>query len=186
MGRTRAKAKRRERPLGAAVGLGVLTAFGVGLLILIVELLIPNSTLHNFYLLAHHNASATLPLDPLYQEWADKIQEEDALLVTPLSLLCGGLVMGRLSPSYVPRRRLLIAGGLLGLGVLAVSLGFLWPTAILQQNTLNAHEGGQIVHLTAPVGLIVRQALFGAAWTALCVLGTRLGLHWRDRHPTMA
>jgi hypothetical protein len=178
---TRAKAKRRERPMGAAISLGIGATIGVGIIILIVLLLIPSSTLHNFYVLVRHNASATLPLDPLYQEWAGKIQDEDALYVTTFSLLCGGLVLGRLAPRYAARRRILWVGALMALGIIAVSLGFVWFSAITQQNTMNHNEGGQTVRLTLPPKLILVQALCAVAWTAVCVFGTWLGVTWRDR-----
>ena len=184
--RGRGRAKRRERPLGVAVGLGLATVLGVGMLILVVQLLLPGTTLHLFWDLVRHNSSATLPLDPLYQDWGAKIQAEDDWVVAPLSLLCGGLVLGRLAPRYASRRRVLLSGAALGLGMLAASLGFTWPAAVLQQNALDRNEGGMNVVLTAPTELIVRQALFVLGWTAFCVLGTRLGLLLRDRAPRPA
>ena len=180
MARTRGT-KKREQPLGVAVAYGLATTFAVAALITVAQFLAPHSVLHNFTLLAHYNASATLPLDPLYQDWSSQLQEEDVLFVTPFSLLCGGLMLGRLAPSYAPLRRVLLGGGLLGLGVLAASLGFTWPEAIFQQNTMNAHEGGRQVSLTAPPALIAKQALAAIFSVAVCVLGAWLGLRLRDR-----
>ena len=177
----RGKAKKRERPLGVAIGLGLAATLLVGVVIAVALLLTPGTVAHQFFRLVHNNASATLPLDPLYQEWAAKIQEEDTLFGTPISLLCGGLVLGWLAPHYASNRRVLVAGALMGLGVLAASLGFVWTTGIIQQSTLNAHEGGQQVVLTAPPELILHQTMGVAAWTAVCVLGTWLGLLLRDR-----
>ncbi|MGI4789689.1 MAG: hypothetical protein ACRYFS_12655, partial [Janthinobacterium lividum] len=141
MVRTRNRAKKREQPLGAAIGWGLAATLVVGIVILIIQLIIPGTVAHNFFLLAHNNASATLPLDPLYQQWADKLQEEDTLFGTPLSLLCGAIVLGWLAPSYASRRRILLSGAGLGLGVYAVSLAFIWFEAPRQQAVLNQHEG---------------------------------------------
>ena len=177
----RGKAKTRERPLGTAIGLGLAATLAVGIFIALALLLIPGTVAHQFFRLAHYNASATLPLDPLYQNWAEKMQEEDVLFGTPLSLLCGGLVLGWFAPSYVSRRRALLSSAALSIGVLAVSLAFQWAAAVTQQATLNAHEGGQQVNLTAPPALIFRQALWVIVWTAICVLGTWAGLALRTR-----
>jgi hypothetical protein len=65
--------------------------------------------------------------------------------------------------------------------VMAVLLAFQWIAALNQQHTLNIHEGGQQVVLTAPPDLILRQTLFVTAWTAVCVLGTWIGLIFRSR-----
>ena len=176
----RRKAK-REQPLGIALVLGLAATRAVALLIAGIQFLDPHSALHNFYTLVHYNTSATLPLDPLYQEWAGKIAEEDALFGTPFSLFCGGGVFGWFAPSYMARLRTLLSSAALGFGVLAVILGFLLYEAPKQQAALNAHEGGQQVIVTMPPELILRQALLVVAWTAVCVFGTWLGLRLRER-----
>ena len=177
----RSKAKKRELPLGTAIGLGLAATLAVGLLMATALLLTPGTAAHQFYALVHGNSSATLPLDPLYQNWAEKMGEEDALIGTPLSLLCGGLALGWLAPNYVVRQRVLLSGAALGFGVMAVTLTFQWVAALNQQNTLNVHEGGQQVALTAPPDLILRQAFLVVVWTAICVLGTWLGRTLRER-----
>ena len=179
-GRVKNKGKKREQPLGIAVALGLATTLAAAVLIVAVQLLIPHSVMHNFYALVHYNASATLPLDPLYQNWATVIQEDD-VVETALALLCGGFVLGRLAPSYAPTRRVLLAGLLMALGVLLVSLGFVWTSAVISQNTLNAHEGGQQVGIAAPPLLVVVQTLLVIFWTALCVFGTWAGRLLRQR-----
>lgn len=181
MARTRGRAKRREQPLGVAIGLGLAATLAVGVLIGVILLLIPGTVVHQFFSLVHNASSATLPLDPLYQEWAEKIAREDVLFVSPLSLLCGGLVFGWFAPSYVARRRTLLSGAALGFGVLAAVLAFIWLEASKQQTLMNHNEGGQQVILTAPPEFILLQALCIAVWTALCILGTWLGLTLRDR-----
>lgn len=179
--RARARAKRRERPLGAAISAGLAVTVGVGLVILIVQLLIPGSFLRDYFLLLQHSQSATLPLSPLAQQLAEEAAREEALFATPFMLLCGGLTLGRLAPRYAPRRRVLGAGGLMAFGIIAVCVAFLWIVNLVIRGILNAHEGGFISHPTAPVGYLVRQGLWGLGWIAVGTFGTWLGLWWRDR-----
>lgn len=175
------RTKKREQPLGIAIALGLAATLAAGIVIALALVLIPGTAAHQFFSLVSHVQSATLPLDPLYQEWSEKISEEEALFATPVSMLCGGLALGWLAPSYVERRRVLLAGGLMGFVVIAVSIAFVWVFGILDQNALNHIEGGQQVSIAAPPKLIAWQAFFAVIWTACCVGGTWLGLRGRER-----
>ncbi len=172
---SRARAKKRERPLGAVVGLAVGTVLATAVLIGGVQLLVPHSVVSDFYRLVHFNPTATLPLSPLFQTWVQQIQDEDAVFGTTVPLLCGGLLLGRLAPSYEAPRRVRIAGSLMALGILLAAQAFIWTAAEITQGALNVRDGGQQVALTASVSLIVRQALLIAAQTAVCVGGVWLG-----------
>lgn len=178
---SRARAKKRERPLGAIVGLAVGTVLATAILIGGVQLAVPHSVVSDFYRLVHFNPTATLPLSPLFQTWAQQIQVEDAVFGTTVPLLCGGLLLGRLAPSYEVPRRVRIVGGLMALGILAVTQVFIWTTANITQGMLNARDGGQQVALTAPASLIVRQVLLSIAQAAVCVGGVWLGQRWHRR-----
>lgn len=180
---TRVRAKRRERPLGAAVSAGLAVTLGMGLIILVVQLLIPSSFLRQYYELLRHSPSATLPFNALYQQYSEQAAREEALFATPFSLLCGGLTVGLLAPRYAPRWRVLVVSGLMALGILAVSVSFLWVDNVNTTALLNTHEGGYITHPTAPLGYLLRQALWGLGWIAACILGAWLGLRLRDRRP---
>jgi MFS family permease len=171
----------RERPLGTAIGWGVAATLGMALLIFAVLMAMPGSAVHNFFDLCLHNPSATLPFSQLYQDWSAKIQVEEALLVTPLSLLCGGLTLGRLAPRYASRRRVLLSGAMMAFGILVLCLAFDWVNAVHETNLLADSQGGMVARLSAPVSYIVRQTLWVAAWTAVCVLGAALGQRLRDR-----
>lgn len=179
--RTRGKAKKRERPLGSAIGLGLAVTFGVAVVIFLVQFLMPGSMLHNYFNLLLHAQSATLPFSPLYQQWAASLQREEALFATPFSLLCGGLTLGWLSPGYASRRRVLLAAASMALGILVVSLAFIWSDALFATNTLATHEGGHVARLIAPLDYVVRQSVWGLIWIAVCVLGAWLGLRLRAR-----
>ncbi len=173
------RAKRRERPFGAAVGWAVAATLGVGLIILGVQLLLPASAVHNMYLLAHYNSSPTLRNDPLFQEWMDAINREEAY-ATALCLFCGGLTLGWLAPSYAGRARVLRVAALFAFIVVAVSLAFVWPTTIIQQNRLN-EAGGQIVQVGIPPKLMINQAILTVLWIGVCVIGAWAGLWARRR-----
>lgn len=173
------RAKRRERPFGAAVGWAVAATLAMGLIILGVQLLMPSSAVHNMYLLAHYNSSPTLREDPLFQQWMADINREEAF-ATALSLLCGGLTLGGLAPAYAGRRRVLRAAAVFAFAVVAVSLAFVWPTAIVQQNRLN-EAGGRVVQVGIPPELMVRQAILTVLWIGVCVVGAWAGLWARRR-----
>ncbi len=175
------RGKKREQPLGVAITLGFAATLAAGIVIAVVSVLLPGTPAHQFFSLAQHIHSATLALDPLYQEWLEKISEEEVLFAMPVSMLCGGLALGWLAPSYVERRRVLVAGGLMGFAVVAASVAFVWVFGILDQNALNHIEGGQQVNITAPPELIVKQVVSAILWTTICVLGTWLGLRGRER-----
>ena len=174
------RGKKREQPLGIAIVLGLAATLAAGIVIAVVSVLLPGTPAHQFYSLAQHIHSATLPLDPLYQEWFEKMSEEDTLFGTPVSLLCGGFALGRLAPSYADRLRVLISGGLMGFGVIAAAVAFEWVSGTLSQSTLNHMEGGQQVNITLPSELIAKLIVVAIFWTAICVFGTWLGLLLRE------
>lgn len=174
------RGKRRERPFGAAVGWAVAATLAVGLVILIVQLLLPSSAVHNMFLLAHYNSSPTLRDNPLFQKWMDAINREETY-VTALCLFCGGLTLGWLAPAYAGRGRVLRVAAVLAFALVAASLAFVWPAAIVQQNRLNNEVGGRIIQVGIPPDLMVRQALWSVLWIAVCVLGAWAGLWARGR-----
>ncbi|MDQ2799359.1 MAG: hypothetical protein M3Y13_06925 [Armatimonadota bacterium] len=181
MARTRGKAKKRERPLGAAIGFGLLVTFGVALAIFMAMMLIPGTALHYFFQISLHQSSATLQFDPLFQQWKEDINREDALFVSPFSLLCGGLTLGWLAPHYAMRRRILLSAAAMAFGFLVISLAFTWSDALVATSHHATSEGGYVARLIAPLDLIVRQNIWDLIWIAVCVLGAWLGLRLRDR-----
>ncbi len=175
------RARKRERPLGTAIAWAVAATMGVSIVSFIVLMLVPNSALHNFFVLASRANSATLPLSDLYQQWQESIEREEALIVTPLSMLCGGLALGLLAPRYAPRRRVLLSGAAMATILLGVVLAFTWTEALIQSGLTNKNEGGLVAKKTAPPELIARQAAWTLGWIAICAVGTGLGLKLRDR-----
>ena len=154
--------KKRERPLGAAIGLGLAATLGVALLIFVIEMLLPHSTVRTFVDLSLHAPSATLPLGSLYQDLKEGVDTQEALFVTPFSLFCGGLVLGRFAPRYAPLRRVLTAGAGMALGILVVSLAFSWEQAISHTKAL-AQEGGWVAGLSAPLEYLAASNALGLA-----------------------
>jgi len=177
----RGRAKKREQPLGTAIAYGLAATLAAGIVIALALVLIPGTAAHQFFALVSGIHSATLPLDPLYQEWSEKMSEQETLFATPASMLCGGLALGWLAPSYASRRRVLLSGGLMGFGVVAAAVAFVWVLGVVNQKTLNHDQGGQQVIITAPPELIVKQAIVAVLWTVVCVFGTWLGLRLRER-----
>ena len=155
--------------------------FGVALVILMVQYFIPGSALFNLAQMSLHTQSATLPFDPLYQQYEETINREECLFGTPFPLLCGGLTLGWLAPRYATRRRVLLTAAGMALGSVAVSLAFSWSESQYATNNLATHEGGHVARLAAPLNYVMRQSLWGVFWIAVCVLGAWLGLRLRDR-----
>lgn len=175
------KAKRRERPLGVAVGWGLLAYLGAGLVILLILTHLPGSVITHLFQLCLYAASPSLRNDPLYQQYSERLAEMDTLFGTPLSLLCAGLTLGRLAPRYATRRRVLLAGTAMAVGVVAVPLLLTWLAAVLQQDAINRQTGGYVFPVTAPADLIVRQLALFLVWGAIGAGGAWLGLRLRDR-----
>lgn len=180
-GKESRKAKRRERPLGVAIGWALAATFGTALVILLALSHLPGAVITHLFELSRYAASPTLRNDPLYQQYAERVSELDTLIDTPLSLLCGGLVLGRLAPRYATRRRVLLSGAAMALGVVIIPLGLTWLTAVLQQNAINRQTGGYVYPVTAPPDLIVRQLALFLVWAAIGTGGAWLGLWLRDR-----
>jgi hypothetical protein len=182
--RARGRAKNRERPLGVAVGLALAATLAVGLVLLVAQLLWPGSVVRNFFLMSLHASSATLPLDPLYQQYKEALNRQEALLDSPLAFGCGGLVLGLLAPRYAACGRVLITSALMALGLLVVLLGFTWIDALHNTNALADNEGGRVARLGAPLDYVLRQTAWGLGWTAVCMGGAWVGMRARDRRMT--
>ena len=114
-----------------------------------------------------------------------KDSEQKKLLSYRLCLcLCGGLTLGRLAPRYATTRRVLAfrrGNGVWAL-VFAVVL-FDWTHALIQDRLIDRRIGGYINPIRLPPDVILRQIVWALVWIAVCVLGTWLGLRWRDRKP---
>jgi hypothetical protein len=170
--------RQRERLLSVAVAWSVAVIFGVGLALFLALFLTPNSALRNYWDLTHYNAVTAS--NPLYQQFANGMELEEKLLVTPLSLFCGGAVLGLLASPREGRRRLLLTSLGLAVGVLVVSLGFTWSVVIYQ--SISFAREWQIKPMTpiATHAYILAQTAWILGWIAVCVLGTFAALLWRS------
>ncbi len=171
----RAGRKRRfgrpERSLATAGWLGALTVVAVAVVILLVELMIPNSTVRNFCEMVFINQQVS-PQSDIYQTYIAEVDRQDDLFVFPTSLFIGGLIMGRLAPGRASRRRALGAAALVALAVILACLSMVWvPTLKASQGRLP--EGFDRVYALTLVACV-------ASWTATFVIGAFCGLLWRS------
>lgn len=162
---------RPERSLAAAAWLGVLTVLVVAVIIFLVELLIPTSTVRNFCELVFVNGQVS-PLSPIYQQYMNDIERQDDLIVFPISLFIGGLVMGRLAPSRARRGRVLGTAAWVALAVILAALGMVWvPTLVSSHGRLP--QGADTPYVLTLVAVM-------AFWAITFLAGAFGGLLWRN------
>jgi len=162
-----------------AIGLGLMVSFGVGLAIFLIEIAIPGTSVRNIFDLIVHDSSATLVLGPLFQGYEFNFQREEALFVTPLALLCGGLTLGLTAPRVLKLMQVLWAAAGMSTGLLAVSLAFAWYVGLYETDQLARSEGGMVARQTAPPEYVLNLLLWHVSWVIVCVLGAYLGQRYR-------
>ena len=92
--------RRQERSVSAAAGWSVFVVFLAVVVIAWVEVSTPGSSLRDFWQLVFVNGQVST-ISPLYQRFYGDLVRQDIFLVTPVSLLLGGLAFGRLCPHYI-------------------------------------------------------------------------------------
>lgn len=168
--------RERERTAITAIMLSIATVFVVALASFIVMANTHGSALFNLW----KGLQADVPISPrsaLYAQLLSQVEYQEALIITPLSLLCGGIALGRLISPKFTRLRLLRVATAVSAGVLAACLLFRWTLIIAGQNWhLRAGEIDTRLELT--------QAACMVGWMVAYLLGTWLGVLWRDAsHP---
>lgn len=98
--------------------------------------------------------------------------------------MCGGLTLGRLAPRYATTRRVLLTSTKVAFALVFAVVLFDWVYALIQDRLIDRRIGGFYNPITAPPDVILRQIVWAAVWIACWILGTWLGLRWRDRKPT--
>jgi len=181
MARSQRKTKKRERTLGQAIGLGLAVTLGVACVLYVILWMIPASNLANFYALSAHASSPTIRVSALFQQWATTIQWEEKLIVSPISLLCGGLILGRFAPRYATTKRVLLSSAKMAFALISFAVIFDWTDAFVQDWLIDRRIGGFNNPLTAPPDVILGQIGWVLVWITVCILGTWGGLRWRDR-----
>lgn len=150
--------------------LSAVTAICVCILIFVIDLNTPTNPLRNlFRLLAYGQTSLS---SPLYQSLKAQVEREDLLFVTPFSLFCAGIVLGRLTPRRITNLRLIRIAASVGLGVMFVCIAFRWGLILY----------GQHGHLTAGefnMEIVKMQALFLVGWLIAYLIGVLIGVFWR-------
>lgn len=170
--KARRRARRRELTLGQAAARGAAVTIATAVAAFVALILTPNSALRQFWDLASNSVPVSSG-SPLRAQIMDAIQREDALLVFPLALLCGGLTVGRLAPRARRMRTVMKAG--VGMGALIVLsvVGLEWGGKI-------AAQGGHLLPGQADRQLVLTLLGCALGWTLCSALGTRLGLFWRE------
>jgi hypothetical protein len=172
--RRRARQQRaRERSAVIAAGLSVAAILIVGLGYFFIEANIPGTAVRNFLLLVITNGQVS-PRSELYRALFAHIEMEDALIASPLSLLCGGLVLGRLIPSRFTRARLMRIATVVSVGVILAFMFFVWGLIIAGQHG-HLRPGEVDTHKA----WVQTACAFG--WIAAYLVGAWCGVAWRDR-----
>lgn len=168
------KARRRTRTLtlGQAATRGALVTTATAVAAFVALILTPNSALRQFWDLASNSVPVSSG-SPLRAQIMDAIQREDALLVFPLALLCGGLTVGRLAPHARKMRTVMKAGIGMGAGMVLSVLGIEWGGKL-------AAQGGHLLPGQVDRQLVLTLLACALGWIACSALGTRLGLFWRN------
>ena len=171
--RTYARQRRlRERSTVFAASLSASTVLLVGLLTFIVLTNIPGTAIRNFWLLVMVNGQVS-PSSELYRSLFAQIERQEALFVSPICLLAGGLVLGRLMPRRIPRPRLLRTAALVAVGVVVACVLFRWSLILWgQHGRLHAGEIDTQIELT--------QVVCSLGWIIAYLVGTWIGVQWRD------
>ena len=99
---------------------------------------------------------------------------EDALFVMPLSLLCGGVALGRLAPRTVSRKNLL----LVPVGITLICNLIRW--GIIVAGMIIAGKGGHQIAGIVDWQIVRNQTLATVGWILAFVIGTGFGTLWRD------
>lgn len=162
-----------ERSLAAAATWSALVFLGMSLLIGLVLLFIPTSALHNVYELVFVNGIVR-PDNPMLQGYLDEVRREDALFVQPSALFCGGLTLGALAPRRAGRSRVLWTAALVPTVIGLACLAIVWLPVLV-------HRHGHLPPGMVDERLVLTQTATSLGGIAAFVLGTLLGLLWRDR-----
>lgn len=164
--------RQRERSPALAATLSALTFFLVALLIFIVEMNIPTHPVRNFFRLVAYGD--TTPGSQLYLQLMGQIEREDMFFVTPLSLFCAGLVLGRLTPRRIAPFRLLRIAAAVSFSVVAACILFRWGLILYGQH-------GHLRPGEIDTQLAETQTLCIVGWLIAYLIGAALGVLWRGR-----
>ena len=166
-GRMKTK-RRRERSIGSAIGLSVLTAVIVGLGLGVALLLVHFSGPRILYDLIGSNRSGEMEKSPLFIE-LNYNRAYDDVIVTGIASLVSGLVLGKIAPIRLSLGKKLGASALsafLFIGIFI--LGFQWAVKIISQQ-------GKVYPQQISAAYIRYQGTAVAVWFGLTLVGTGIG-----------
>ena len=171
--RTRARLQReRERTPAFAVSLSIATIFLVALIAVIVMCNTYGTALYNLF--QGLMAQTLSPRSVLYGQIISQVEFQEAVIFTPISLLCGGIALGRLISTRFTRIRLLGIAATASAGVLMACLLFRWTLLLVAQH-------GHLFAGEITSRLVLTQIGCTVGWIAAYLLGTWLGVLWRDQ-----
>lgn len=167
------KQRRRERSVGQAITLSVLTDFAVGLVIGGILLAQQYSKLRNLYDLLHYNEYGGVYSSELYLDLNQTRAVQDTI-VTAVCTLVGGVVLALLVPKLLPAKKTLGASLLASFIFLLLTVGFPWIVRLVVENgRINPHDVNN--------SFLIYQTACTFGWLISGLVGTGLGLWWRSR-----
>jgi hypothetical protein len=146
----------------------MLAALAVGLVMYGILYSMPNSPIHAWLDLNLYNASPNLASTRQYQDLISQIDVLELWLVSPLTMLAAGLVLGRIiGDDYGTKHLYQWALGISAF-MIGTFLAFLWGNKLV-------HQGMRLTPWDLPPSLIVAQLIAFIFWVGMAVVGAEIG-----------
>jgi hypothetical protein len=167
------KQRRRERSVGQAITLSVLTDFGVGIVIAITLLVQQYSKFRNLYDLLRYNEYGGVYSSDLYYDLNHTRAIQDTI-VTAICTFAGGIVLALLVPKQLPAKKTFGASLLATLIFLVLTVGFPWVVRLINEN-------GRLNPQDINPSFLEYQTICTIGWLIMGIAGTALARWWRLR-----
>lgn len=169
-----AMSKRTKRPIsiGGAVALSVAVSVGAGLAYMLISLAFPHSPELLLIQLMSGNESAEITSSPLYQSLWSQVFTQQIFIQMPISMLAGGIVLGRKLGDEYGLRKLYIWAAACGIFNFIAPNLFLWIGKLVNQN-MHLNPGDVTSQL------LVANLFAFLLWVGLYILGADIGRRFR-------
>lgn len=161
------KRKRRERSLGAATRYGIAATIATGIIIFLVFVAIPNTSLNVFFRL-QTSSTPLMPSSELYLNLQNDMDRQEACIWTPICLLIGGLVTGLLAPKTVTIKTLCARATYITLLVFLLA-------GLVTYGSIFAAQHGHLHGYYFPARIILVQLALLIPWSLACIAGALAG-----------